>query len=217
MLCERCGIREANIRYTEIRNGVKTEHNYCSVCARELNFGPYSALIDGDFPLGKILSGLLGQPAATGQEDELSEISCPTCGTTYREFIDNSCFGCADCYHVFDPLIGEKIRKLQDSGTHTGKVPKMRPAAGSTSTVNQSGDLAFPTEEKIRQLNRQMQDAVKREDYEKAAECRDQINALKKNEGPGAEPDNGSSPKDGGMSGEKGAHAEGGDDDGKVV
>lgn len=30
MLCERCKIREANIQYTEVINGVKTEHNFCA-------------------------------------------------------------------------------------------------------------------------------------------------------------------------------------------
>ena len=30
MLCERCKIREANIQYTEIVNGVKTEHHFCA-------------------------------------------------------------------------------------------------------------------------------------------------------------------------------------------
>ena len=60
MLCERCKIREANIQYTEIVNGVRKEHNFCAQCARELDFGPYSAIFDSDFPLGKLLSGLLG-------------------------------------------------------------------------------------------------------------------------------------------------------------
>ena len=36
MLCEKCKVREANIKYTEIINGVKTEHNLCSHCAKEL-------------------------------------------------------------------------------------------------------------------------------------------------------------------------------------
>ena len=60
MLCERCKIREATIKYTEIVNGVKTEHNLCSHCAKELDLGQYSAILEGDFPLGKLLSGLLG-------------------------------------------------------------------------------------------------------------------------------------------------------------
>ena len=47
MLCERCKIREANIQYTEIANGVRTEHNYCTQCAKEMDFGPYSAIFEG--------------------------------------------------------------------------------------------------------------------------------------------------------------------------
>ena len=60
MICERCKIREANIKYTEVINGVKTEHNLCSQCAREMDFGQYSSIFEGDFPFGKLLSGLLG-------------------------------------------------------------------------------------------------------------------------------------------------------------
>ena len=61
MLCERCKIREANIQYTEVINGVRTEHHFCAQCARELDFGQYSAIFDGEFPLAKLLSGLLGR------------------------------------------------------------------------------------------------------------------------------------------------------------
>ena len=39
MLCEKCGIREANIKYTEVFNGVKTEHNLCAQCAKEMDTG----------------------------------------------------------------------------------------------------------------------------------------------------------------------------------
>ena len=60
MLCERCKIREATIKYTEIINGVKTEHNLCSHCDEGDGFGQYSALLGWDVPLGKLLSGLLG-------------------------------------------------------------------------------------------------------------------------------------------------------------
>ena len=52
MLCERCKVREANIQYTEIVGGVKTEHHFCAQCAKELDFGPYSAIFDSEFPLG---------------------------------------------------------------------------------------------------------------------------------------------------------------------
>ncbi|MEG0370108.1 MAG: excinuclease ABC subunit B, partial [Hungatella sp.] len=81
MLCERCKIREANIQYTEIINGVKTDHNFCAQCAKEVDFGPYSAIFDGDFPLGKLLSGLLGGEESVKKPDKLQQISCPTCKT----------------------------------------------------------------------------------------------------------------------------------------
>ena len=75
MLCERCKIREANIQYTEIVNGVRTEHNYCTQCAKEMDFGPYSAIFEGEFPLGKLLSGLLGvQGEADDRQDSCSSL-----------------------------------------------------------------------------------------------------------------------------------------------
>ena len=61
MLCERCKIREANIKYTEIINGVKTgAQPLFPMRQRAGPMGQYTALLDGEFPLGKLLSGLLG-------------------------------------------------------------------------------------------------------------------------------------------------------------
>ncbi len=180
MLCEKCRIREANIRYTEIINGVKTEHSYCAQCAAELNFtpGPYSALIEGEFPLGKLLSGILGLTSSGGEQKELADVVCPTCGTTYKDFVENSRFGCSDCYHVFDLLIGEKISKLQDKAVHRGKHPKMRPGVAVEAEVARDGNLELSREEQIRQLEREREAAVRAENYELAAACRDQIRKL---------------------------------------
>ena len=47
MLCERCKIREASIQYMEVINGVRTEHHFCTQCAKEMDFGAYSAIFDG--------------------------------------------------------------------------------------------------------------------------------------------------------------------------
>ena len=82
MLCERYKIREANIKYTEIINGIKTEHNLCSHCAREMDFGQYAAILDGEFPLGKLLSGLLGLEDDEEETDVRGKVVCPTCGTS---------------------------------------------------------------------------------------------------------------------------------------
>ena len=39
MLCEKCRIREATIQYTEVVNGRRTVHSYCSQCAKDSDFG----------------------------------------------------------------------------------------------------------------------------------------------------------------------------------
>lgn len=202
MLCERCKIREANIQYTEIANGVRTEHNYCAQCAKEMDFGPYSAIFEGEFPLGKLLSGLLGVPGEEAEEEKTGQIICPTCGTSYDDFVKNSRFGCADCYSVFDLLIHDKIRQLQGNVRHTGKHPKfqkikadpfhltscdqpekgtadMTPANREEQTLNTDAAVENETQLQIRKLEVRLREAVRAEEYEIAAECRDQIRALK--------------------------------------
>lgn len=187
MLCEKCKIREANIQYTEVINGVKTEHHFCAQCAKEMDFGHYSAIFDGEFPLVKLLSGLLGGEEPVQKEGRFQQIVCPTCGTTYEEFVENSCFGCADCYSVFDVLIHDNIKQLQGSDCHKGKRPLMQARTDEENltgkavteavvqdTMEKDGD-----QDEIRALERRLKEALKTEDYEAAAVCRDKIRALR--------------------------------------
>lgn len=191
MLCERCKIREANIQYTEVINGVRTEHNFCAQCAKELDFGPYSAIFDSDFPLGKLLSGLLGV-GEDREEPKTHQVICPTCRTSYGEFIKNSRFGCPDCYGVFDLLISDNIKQLQGSDTHKGKRPKYHRKADRQLFDDQKAEetaademtsgqeeTGMDVQEKIRLLDAKLHEALAREEYEMAAQCRDQIRALK--------------------------------------
>ena len=123
MICERCKIREATISYTEIINGQKTEHHFCTQCAQELNFGAASVLFDGEFPFSKLLSALFGEEGEQSDE-RYAQIVCPNCGMSYQEFVENSRFGCPDCYEVFDLLIQDSIKQIQGNDVHKGKHPK---------------------------------------------------------------------------------------------
>lgn len=182
MLCERCKMREANIRYTEVVNGVKTEHNLCSQCAQEMDLGPYAAIFEGEFSLSKLLSGILGMGTEDNEDEEekLDQIICPTCKTTYGDFIRYSKFGCPDCYELFDPLIREKIKKLQGSDAHTGKIPRFQSKTNSESCEEKelvSSDMS--DDEKTELLQSRLKEAIQDEEYELAAQYRDQIKALK--------------------------------------
>lgn len=195
MLCEKCKIREANIKYTEIINGVKTEHNLCSHCAREMDFGQYTAMLDGEFPLGQLLSGLLGLEEDEEENDARSKVVCPTCGTSFDEFVDSSRFGCPDCYGVFDLFIKDQMKQLQGSEEHKGKQPKYCSIIGQEPQEEEAGEGSAKSKDaagllnqeaadsrqkrEISRLEAELKSALSREDYETAAGLRDEIRALK--------------------------------------
>lgn len=190
MLCEHCKMREATVKYVEVIGGVKNEHNLCGYCAAKLDIGQYSALFEGEISLGKLLSGLMGLQNAEKNEGKYAGVVCPTCKTTYEEFASGSRFGCADCYSVFGPLLGENIRHLQGSEKHVGKRPVRyreteAPVSGEPVRENscEKGEDPGSTltgEERLRLLQARLKDALRREEYEDAAALRDEIREIKK-------------------------------------
>ena len=191
MLCERCKAREANIHYTEVVNGVATEHHLCSECAREMDFGGYAGIagiFDSELPIGKLLSQLLGLSgvAEANLPEEVENLVCPTCQTSYGDFVKNSQFGCPDCYHMFDLLIGDKLKQLHGSDSHKGKAPAGQTLAGDGEEAGQETqnpslfDQPLTIEERISLLRSKLQEAIGEEDYEAAAGYRDEIRALEK-------------------------------------
>lgn len=185
MLCERCKIREANIQYTEVVSGVKKEHHFCAQCAKEMDFGVYAAIFDGEFPIGKLLSGLLGIEDDNQGPDKLHQIACPTCGTTYDAFVRDSRFGCSDCYSVFGPLMEDSIKQLQGSLLHTGKSPVNQNIESLSESAGKTRgkfikDETSKEEKELSELDSRLKEALRFEDYETAAICRDRIKELRK-------------------------------------
>ena len=104
MLCEHCRKREATVKYVEVINGVKTEHNLCTNVPpmRISDNSPH--FLRENFHWENFLSGLLGTQETEEEDEKYAGVVCPTCKTTYEEFVKDSRFGCPDCYSVFDPL-----------------------------------------------------------------------------------------------------------------
>lgn len=178
MLCEKCKVREASIHYAEVVGGVKTEYNLCSHCAREMDFGHYSAMFDTEYPIGKLLADLFGLTADGQENDEfdINQVVCPACHTAYSDFVKDSRFGCPDCYRVFDLLMSENIKKVQGNDTHTGKKPRYNQDGGH-------GRAEEDEETKLRKtielLDSRLKEAIQEEEYEAAARYRDEIRELK--------------------------------------
>ena len=100
MLCQNCNDNEANVKYTQIINGVKKQMNLCDECARKLG-------IDGvTFNMPIHFSNFLEDfwedtdsfmPPLLKQ----NKLICSNCNTSYDDFIQNGKFGCEDCYETF--------------------------------------------------------------------------------------------------------------------
>lgn len=181
MLCEQCNTREATIVIREVVNGVVAQHHLCSQCASASELG---ALFDGDSPFAKLLSGILalGMNEENEKEKEESEeslICCPVCQTSFRDFVKNGRFGCAECYETFGPLVHDNIKKIQGSDSHVGKHPRypgeMCGQVNQTDVDKKEKDL----KEQLEILAARQKEAVSEEDYEAAARYRDEIKSLK--------------------------------------
>ncbi|MFC7394814.1 UvrB/UvrC motif-containing protein [Scopulibacillus cellulosilyticus] len=165
MECQECHLRPATLHFTKIVNGQKIEYHLCDQCAKEK--GDFMAESNG-FSIHDLLSGLLNfeQPLEETMNQHHGALQCPTCGLTYPEFIKIGKFGCEDCYKTFNNKLDPVFRKIHGGNTiHKGKIPKR---VGKDISVKR----------RLKDLKDHLQRLVEKEEFEKAAEVRDEIRSL---------------------------------------
>lgn len=194
MLCQNCGKNEANIRYTQIINGVKKELALCSNCAKELGMDRIEM---PDFPIS--FNSFLGDFFNDYAENEFlpsiqsTAIKCKTCGMTYNDFIKDGIFGCAECYNTFSSPISSLLKNLHGTAKHIGRSPKQMPQItlkenknvnkeihNETTQKSKENNILNEKEDKIKKLQNELDIAIKEERYEDAAKIRDQIKEMNK-------------------------------------
>jgi protein arginine kinase activator len=164
MKCDACGAEEARVAYAEIADGVLSTCRLCETCARERGVGGSLSSLAG--PLAGVLMGLLGDEARG--RDEL--LACPQCGQTYGAFRRSGRLGCGACYAAFSEELRPLIRRIHGTTEHVGCVP------GDAAARHSRG-------REVRELRRELNAAVRAEEYEAAAELRDRIAALEREMG----------------------------------
>jgi protein arginine kinase activator len=135
----------------------------CELCAQQQGL-----TVKSHISLNELLSGLLAaQPAGDeifGELDE--ETACPRCGFTLEDFRRTGLLGCPDDYQFFEKALIPLIEKAHDGASnHCGKVPHRL-------------DSHARNENRLWILRRRLDEAVRAEDYEKAAVLRDEIEKL---------------------------------------
>lgn len=172
MICQECNQRPATLHFTNYSNGEKSELHLCEICAQEkgelfmMNNGPA-------FPINSLLAGLLNiEPGFQEKKKKIYEteqvVQCPQCSMTFPQFVKVGRFGCATCYDAFREQLTPIVRRLHSGNSvHIGKIPKRI-----------GGDLHL--RKTVDELKQTLKNLISAEEFEKAAETRDQIRELER-------------------------------------
>ena len=93
-------------------------------------------------------------------EGKLKDV-CPTCGKKRESFHEDNLLGCPDCWKAFAPDIRERLASTQYGVKHAGRAPESAPRINLCA-----------------QLERKLKEAVRRQQFEKAAEIRRRLEEL---------------------------------------
>lgn len=163
MYCEECNSKPATVHLAQVVNGKKVETHLCETCAAKK--GMFILDLSKQFSIPNLLGSIFGAFPMQGMQSLTSAPSCPNCGMTPAGLRDTGKLGCSQCYQVFDQELEPTLRRIHGNNEHLGKIPSR---SGGKVLLNR----------KITQLKNQLQEAVAKEEYEKAAEIRDSIKEL---------------------------------------
>jgi protein arginine kinase activator len=182
MLCERCKERPATFFLTRIVNGEKTELHLCQQCAAET--GQLGVVMEPQFTFTNFLAGLLNNELGFAPaKHSPAPPQCGNCGLTYDDFRQVGQFACSHCYEEFEPYLEGLFRRVQGGTEHVGKAPGperpgRREAAKPVRPAEPVKAPAPPS--RLAQLREELAAAIAREEYERAAELRDEIRRSEK-------------------------------------
>lgn len=162
MLCQACGKREATFHLKEIVKGEARSLHLCEVCAKEK--GLSESFLIPTFSLSDFIAGLTELQIPASEE---MRIACPHCRLTFADIQKKGEIGCSSCYQTFKDYLVPLLERIQGRTSHTGKIPQRGKAKGIKN-------------KRIYELRKDLEEAVRKEEYEKAARLRDEIRRLER-------------------------------------
>lgn len=160
MLCMVCKQSEAKVHLTQVVDGKLKKVDLCEECAKAKGVDDPTG-----FSLADLLMGL-GAAQEVAEAAASPSVTCPACGYTQADFKKSGRFGCAECYRTFADGLESFLRNMHKGTRHMGKVPR---------ALRQGHEV----QERIKQLQKHLNEAIAAENYEDAARLRDEIKSLK--------------------------------------
>ncbi|MCA9732171.1 MAG: UvrB/UvrC motif-containing protein [Deferribacteres bacterium] len=165
--CQICEMHQATMKVKAMRNGEEVELHICNDCAR------FKGLITDEKATESELATFFKKASmnilGTDPEKEtkkFAELECSTCGLTFNDFQKDGLFGCSNCYETFQEELEPLLRRIHGSSKHIGSRP--RPLR----VIANEPDMAA--------LKRELHTAISQENYERAADFRDLIRDLER-------------------------------------
>ena len=154
--CDECGERVATIHVTEFEGGDPVQKHLCEDC---YNSGGEAPALSSSSLFAQLI-GALAPELSLAQES-----NCPECGISYLEFRQSLTFGCPHDYEAFSEPLDELLQSIHGAKRHVGRVPR-----GRAQRSNRGPRLEV--------LRRELEEAVRGEEFEAAARIRDEIEEL---------------------------------------
>jgi len=167
MTCMICKKQPATVHMTDIKDGKKQEFHICQECAQNQGI-----IVTAQDALASLLKKF-GQ-AATDEIEQIPDIQCANCGGTYEDFRKRGRLGCANDYEAFREPLDVLLARIHGAQAHVGKSPKPAGEGGGE-------DRAKATAAAVARLKQELDRAVSAEQYERAAQLRDEIHSLEDN------------------------------------
>ncbi len=159
MKCDICRVQEAVIHIQQIIGKERMDLHLCESCALERGITGNEDKIE--LSISNLLTGLINLRNIKGLRKKV----CPRCGSSWEEIKRHEKLGCVECYTVYSREIRSLMNKMVSKSQHKGKYPH-RLLTYKTFLVD------------VIKLKDGLEEAVKREDYERAAVLRDRIKKI---------------------------------------
>ena len=173
MLCEKCKKNLAVVFYKENINGIKRSVALCEKCAAEAEYGhengkqnhEFGNYIDHVNEINSIFGSLFGLPQYQ-KKSAADTKKCTLCGAVFAELVREGKAGCPECYKVFADELAPTISRIHGAAVHTGASPECFREGRERKA-------------QIAALEGELKAAIEAEEYERAAELRDKLRALR--------------------------------------
>ena len=166
--CDICKTNEPSVSYREVINGKEKCYSLCPTCASVKEKEISAAFKDIASPvMGGLFDGFFSPRSLAAVQGEAKR--CDLCGSTFKRIAERGRVGCPKCYFVFEKELEGTIKRLHGNVTHCS-----RPEGKNEETAAEDEKTA---------LEKELRAAIEKEEYERAAEIRDKLKALRGGEG----------------------------------